>query len=319
VTDPSSFASLAELTDSLLARTRAITGEEPEDARKLRLGLLDDRAGAYGQYFGTWDIAAGMLRDFSMYTLYPLVRMARAPGGLSQPNMLDELLPPYTNYLGYSGFPELEAYGDALRRLVGQGGGAGGEALEPAVSAYFAYANRLYAWVYHYFPWNMGEHFRYPDAPPEAGAGSGAADLKPSDTLVRLTWEPLGVSVRAWLAVDGNPELCQDLLDVLPFTVLQDHPMVTGESIFAWTPMTSTAPIHLREEILSAPIGRLRYSQRTGQKLIVQYGETKETIMGPVLGSVLEEDMEKIPAVGRAVWDSTYQTKEPIWLTVERC
>ena len=35
---------------------------------------------------GTWDIAAGMLRDFAMYTLYPLVRMARSGPGLVQPD-----------------------------------------------------------------------------------------------------------------------------------------------------------------------------------------------------------------------------------------
>ncbi|MEK9724092.1 MAG: hypothetical protein VW405_11515 [Rhodospirillaceae bacterium] len=127
------------------------------------------------------------------------------------------------------------------------------------------------------------------------------------------------MSVRAWLAVDGNPELCDDLLAALPFRVLQDHPMVTGESIFAWTPLVSTAPIRLREEIRFAPLGRLRFSQRTGQKLIVQYGETKETIMAPVLGSVVEADVGALPALGRAVWASTYETKAPIWLTVERC
>src|SRR5262249_49168482 len=104
----------------------------------------------------------------------------------------------------------------------------------------------------------------------------------------------------------------------LPFTCLQSHPMVSGESLFAWTPMATTAPTPFREEIRRAPVGRLRFSTRTGQKLIVQYGRTTEDILAPVLGSVLEEDRGMLPALGRAVWQSTYETKAPIWLTVER-
>ena len=316
--NPTSPLSSDALTAAIRQRTAVITGREPEDARKLRLGRLDDRAGAYGQYFGTWDIAAGMLRDFAMYALYPLVRMARSPGGIRQPDLIEELLPPYTNYLGYSGFPELERFGDGLRRLAKA---EAGRPLDDALAAYFAYANRLYAWVYHYFPWHLGDRFMYPDptVADEAEAATVVGSARPSDRLIRLTWQPLGISVRAWLAVDQNPELCAELLAALPFTVLQDHPMVTGESIFAWTPLVSTAPIHVREEIRKAPVGRLRYSQRTGQKLIVQYGPTKETILAPLLGSVLDEDLHRLPTVGRAVWNSTYRSKELIWLTVEPC
>ena len=133
-----------------------------------------------------------------------------------------------------------------------------------------------------------------------------------------MTWEPLGISARAWLAVEQNPELCQDLLAALPFTILQQHPMVTGESLFAWTPLASTAPVRVLEEIRFAPIGRLRFSQRTGQKIIVQYGATKETIFAPVLGGIVKEDIPKLPGLGRAVWQANYKSKDLIWLKVER-
>lgn len=302
------------------AETAAIMDREPEETKKLREGRLDDKAGAYGQYFGTWDIAAGMLRDCSMYTLYPLVRLARQKrSDLNIAVMVDEMLPPYTNYLGYSGFPTLERLGDAMRPLLR---GASPGDVDALLSAYLRYANRLYCWVYHYFPWGLGEHYRYAEGEDAASAHDQAAAIvdgfAPSDTFIKLTWEPLGVSVRAWLAVDQNPELCRDLLDALPFKVLQEHPMVTGESLFAWTPLTTTAPVHVTEEIRFAPIGRLRFSQRTGQKLVVQYGATKETIRAPVLGGVVAEDQAKLAAVGRAVWDATYATKDLIWLTVEK-
>ncbi|MFB9948499.1 hypothetical protein ACFFP0_06540 [Rhizobium puerariae] len=301
------------------AETARIEREEPEDHRKLRTGMLDDRAGCYGQYFGTWDIAHGMLRDCSMYALYPMVRMARLPEMEKQlPRLIEELLVPYTNYLGYSGFPQFEEFGDRLRGLMAKASPA---ELERMLSAFLLYVNRLYCWAYHYFPWNLGEQFKYADA--EAIDAALAADavvkdgFTPTRTLIRMTWEPLGISVRAWLATDQNPELCDDLLKALPFRILQEHPMVTGESMFAWAPMTSTAPVRVKEEIRKAPLGRLRFSQRTGQKLIVQYGLTKETILAPVLGGVIEEDLHKLQEVGRAVWKATYETKELIWLTVE--
>lgn len=302
------------------AETSRIDHEEPDDHRKLRTGMLDDRAGCYGQYFGTWDIAHGMLRDCSMYALYPLLRMARQADMEKQlPRMVDELLVPYTNYLGYSGFPQFELFGDRLRVLMKD---ATASELEKMLTAFLLYTNRLYCWAYHFFPWSLGEQFRYQDA--DAVDALLAADavtkdsFTPTKNLIRMTWQPLGISVRAWLATDQNPELCHDLLNALPFRVLQEHPMVTGESMFAWAPMTSTAPIRVKEEIRKAPLGRLRFSQRTGQKLIVQYGLTKETILAPVLGGVLEEDLHKLPEVGRAVWQATYKTKELIWLTVEK-
>lgn len=310
---------IVNLIEAIKAETLRIATEEPEEHRKLRTGNLDDRAGCGGQYFGTWDIAAGMLRDCSMYTLYPLLRLARsAHQSVHLPTAIDELLTPYINYLGYSGFPQLETFGNELRALSKE---ANATEIEAMLAAYLLYANRLYCWVYHYFPWNMGEHFKYRDLEPsELVPSSPPADIiEPSDTYIRLTWEPLGISVKAWLAVEQNPELCNDLLAALPFTVLQEHPMVTGDSIFAWAPMTSTAPVHVKEEIRKAPLGRLRFSQRTGQKIIVQYGPTKETIFAPVLGGVCEEDIGKLATVGPAAWDATYRNKNLLWLTVERC
>jgi hypothetical protein len=199
--------------------------------------------------------------------------------------------------------------------------GLDADGVDAALAAFVRYLNRLYSWAYHYFPWNAGDAMRYPaqeNAAHVADGGEQRDVLRPTDTLIRLTWQPLGIQVRAFLAIEHNPALCRDLLDALPFTCLQSHPMVSSESLFAWTPMATTAPTPFREEIRHAPVGRLRFSTRTGQKLIVQYGRTTEDILAPVLGSVLEEDRRVLPALGRAVWQSTYDTKAPIWLTVER-
>ncbi len=311
-------------THSLLAALRHETDllarAEPENYRLLRNGQLPNRPGCDGAYFGALDIAHGMLRDFAMYIVYPalvLHRQHRDPGQTRA--MLQEMFPTLLNYLGYSGFPELKRVG---HQFLAAAEGMDAETLDQALAAFLRFVNALYAWAYHHFPWRIGDHLRYePGAAAEADAIAGEPHpdtLEPTDTLIRLRWEPLGIEVRAFLATGLNTQLCEELLAALPFTCLQSHPMVSGESMFAWTPMTTTAPTPFKEEIRRAPVGRLRFSARTGQKLIVQYGLTTEDIFAPVLGSVLPQDRHLLAALGAAVWKSTYESKQPVWLTVER-
>lgn len=302
----------------IAVETDRIATHEPEEVRRLRTGTLENKAGSYGQYFGTWDIAHGMLRDFAFYSLYPILRVARREPTAPLALLCDELFEPYTNYLGYSGFPTLERLGLQLRAIVRNEEAA---AAERCLSAYVIYVNRLYAWAYHYFPWELGQNFKYreDEEPEEAACSVAGESLALAGPSIRLTWEELGISVSAVLAANLNPELVEDFMAAMPFVVLQQHPMVTGESLFAWgAPIASTAPVRVREEIRRAPKGRLRFSQRTGQKLVVQYGPTTETIMAPVLGAIVPEHVDLLDDVGRAVWDSTYTSKKPIFLRVER-
>ncbi|MGO4706802.1 hypothetical protein AB4072_13620 [Microvirga sp. 2MCAF38] len=315
-----SYGSIRDLTQEIIEATNAIMTTEPEEIRAFRTGTLDNKAGSYGQYFGTWDIAAGMIRDYSMYTLYPLLNVVQNEKiGLEQFRAVFQAFDPaYSNYLRYSGFPEMGRRAADMRRLLETTKSR--EDVVAAIKAFTAYTNRLAAWSFHYFPWGLGTQFQYKD--PEVPAPS-ITDLNrrvhiKDGQRIRLTWQPLGISVEAVLATQENPELCRDLLEALPFSIIQDHAVVTGESMYAWTPIVSTAPIHVRERICDAPQGRLRFSQSTGQKFIVQYGPTTEDLAQPVLGEILGEDAKKLPEVGKAVWRSTFETKELIWLTVEK-
>jgi hypothetical protein len=307
----------AELAREIDAAAAAILREEPRDMRLLRTGKLENQAGSYGQYFSTYDIAAGMLRDYAGYTLFPLVRMARDPAMPVEHlrRMVEEFDAPYSNYLGYSGLQALGGYAAQIRALAKT-------ATQPEIAqllvAQNRFANRINAWCHHYFPWNLGDQFRYQggSAPDLYDPPADYAPPTAEDADVVLSWEPLGIEVRAQLARAANPELCDDLLACLPFTVLQDHAVVTGQSMYAWAPMMSTAPVPVKERINQAPLGRLRFSQGTGQKLIVQYGPTSEDLMAPVLGQVIGEDLHLLDAVGAAVWDSTFSDKSLIWLTV---
>lgn len=312
-------AAIRELTRELSQATDAMMTAEPEEIRLMRTGTLENRAGTYGQYFGTWDIAHGMLRDYSMYTFYPFVRLAEDETiGLKQlAAMIDAIDPPYSNYLRYSGFPELGRRAEALRALVRESRSR--KDVVALIRAFTAYTNRLQAWSFHYFPWSLGRHFQYKDleAPkPVIPDPNGRVRIR-SGRPIRITWRPLGITVDAVLASSENPGLCADLEAALPFTVIQDHAVVSGKTMYAWAPLVSTAPVAVRERICDAPAGRIRFSQATGQKIIFQYGAATEDLAIPVLGEVLEKDTHKLTELGPQVWKSTFETKEPIWITVE--
>lgn len=314
-----SYGSLAAVTAHARELTAAIRESEPDEIKALRTGNLDNQAGTYGQFFGTWEIAAGMLRDYSMYTFYPLVHIIENEKiSLDQFKfILDTFDHPYSNYLRYSGFPQMGKLAMGLREHI-TSAKPRKEAIE-AVRAFCAYTNQLAAWSFHYFPWGLGKHFTYQG---DVQVPESLADPKRRVKLrggrkIRLTWEPLGISVDAVLATNENPELCDDVIKALPFTIIQDHAVVSGKSIYAWTPVVSTAPVHVKERQCDAPIGRIRFSQGTGQKFIIQYGEVTEDIATPVLGEVIPEHAKLLEEVGRQVWKSTFETKDPIWLKVE--
>src|SRR5262249_38217037 len=117
---------------------------------------------------------------------------------------------------------------------------------------------------------------------------------------------------------ERNPELCEEFWQHLPFKVLQAHPVVSGESVYAWTPIVSQAPVRHREPIIDCPVGRLRYSQATGNKFSIQYGKGLEPLSQPVLGMVLPEHTAKLPAVGKAAWENVFWRKDLMFVEVSR-
>lgn len=129
---------------------------------------------------------------------------------------------------------------------------------------------------------------------------------------ILLEWPDLGLSAKATLADDLNPELCNDLWNALPIHSIMNNAVVTDGSMYCWVPMLSFAPVRVKERIDKAPVGRLRYSQNTGQKVIVQYAGCNEDIMGAVLGQIDPEDIETICQVGRSARESIFMTKQEL-------
>nr|WP_321980918.1 hypothetical protein [uncultured Cohaesibacter sp.] len=315
------MSTVSDIIKKIEAQIAASMDAEPEEMRMVRTGEHGDNAGSYGQYFATLDIYAGMMRDYAGYTLYPMIRMARSGDydAKTLANMFAAFSPAYHNYLGYSGVRKL---GEFAAALVDAFPAASVEEIGDGLIALNRYVNRLNSWSHHYFPWDLGEHFRYDSIPEEDETyyESGRDFVKGSigDQYIRMTWEPLGITAVAELATRQNPELCADLLSTIPFRVTQEHAVVTGKSMYAWTPAMSVAPVGWREMIREAPFGRMRYSQNTGQKLIIQYGPTTEDLYAPVLGQILPEYLDGLHTLAEKVWDANYNSKELIWLTVEK-
>lgn len=135
---------------------------------------------------------------------------------------------------------------------------------------------------------------------------------------ILLEWPDLGISAKATLADDKNPELCDDLWNALPIHSIMNNAVITDGSMYCWVPLLSFAPVHVKERIDKAPIGRLRYSQNTGNKVIVQYAECNEDIMGAVLGQIDDEDIETIKTIGSKALEAIFMTKNELHIRISR-
>ncbi|XLR41604.1 hypothetical protein HN51_019799 [Arachis hypogaea] len=314
-----SFSNLSELVTAVKAATDAILTTEPKEVKRIRTGGLP--VGTNNQYFTTWDFVNGMIRDHSTCTWYSLLNTFEDERfSLDQCCALVHRFDyTFSNFLRYSGFQEMAVLAAALTKHLPTAKTR--EEAVKAVRTFLAYLNRLAAWLFHYFPWNIGKHLTYSyttasiptPADPDLSRRVHVADGR----KVRLTWQPLGICVVATLATKENPELCEDVLRELPFSIIQDHAVVSGESMYAWAPVVSTAPVHVKERQCDAPVGRIRYSQATGNKIIVQYGRVTEDIETPILGEILLQYRDRLGEVGSAVWKSTFETKQIILLTIE--
>ncbi|MEM3467031.1 MAG: hypothetical protein QW566_11220 [Candidatus Jordarchaeales archaeon] len=149
-----------ELRDEIRAEALRIWFEEPDELKKIRLGVYDPPAGAMGQYFTTWDFVVGMVRDLAMSPVTPILKLVK--------NTLFELdhlkamvtafLPIYTEFLGYCGLRTLKKFTDEMINLLPTIKTK--EEFYELLSAYSMYCNKLQAWCVHYFPFALGFSYK---------------------------------------------------------------------------------------------------------------------------------------------------------------
>lgn len=135
---------------------------------------------------------------------------------------------------------------------------------------------------------------------------------------ILLQWPELGLSAKAELADDQNPELCEEVWGALPVNSIINNAVVTDGSMYCWIPLLSFAPVRVKEKIDEAPAGRLRYSQNTGNKIIIQYGDCNEDVYAAVLGKVCDEDLDVIRKVGMKAKEAIFMTKEELHIEISR-
>jgi len=143
-----------QLKDKIEKETERIWLKEPEDLKALRMGALKTRF-AGDQYWTVLDFANGMIRDLSMYTMFPILRSVSDPCfTLEQAKVLVKWVhPQITDYLRYSNFITLDEFDREFIRVLDTF-----ETKEDFIEfykVYVKYTNKLAAWTYHYMTWEV--------------------------------------------------------------------------------------------------------------------------------------------------------------------
>ncbi|WP_294147229.1 hypothetical protein [uncultured Clostridium sp.] len=142
------------------AETMAMQDKEPEELYRIRTATVGNEAGSYDQDWTSIDFSNGMIRDFSMYTMYPIYKLA-VQTNYTLENLKDAYKVfhiPYTEYLGYSGMYTLRKFCRRFRECLDEF-----ETKEEFIEIYksfLIYTNKLSAWSFHYFPWELGYQWK---------------------------------------------------------------------------------------------------------------------------------------------------------------
>ena len=109
-----------------------------------------------------------------------------------------------------------------------------------------------------------------------------------------------GLSFRATLLVDDNPDVVQQVLSQLPLQSVLGHVVVSGEAI--WMP---TRIVHLgRSNMVQRSPGAV-YLYAPGQTICLTYGRITESAHVNKFGQIVEEDMPALRQLGELVWEQT--------------
>ncbi len=144
------------LKNDIMTSFKAMQYEEPKELYDMRTNSSGTEAGSFGQYWAAIDFAVGMVRDLGDYTMCALLRMAQSDtftlAQIKEAYMY--MHPSYTEYLGYSGMFELRTFCRRFRECLDEF-----ESKEEFIDVYkvfIMYVNKLVAWTYHYFTWELG-------------------------------------------------------------------------------------------------------------------------------------------------------------------
>ena len=150
-----------QLKKEIEEETRRIWMKEPDEVKKIRLGIIDSGAGAYGQYFTTIVFADGESRALGYLALSSIYNTIKDPE-FELPHIYKlsrMLLPVGAEFLGYCGLNKLwefiRRYLEIMEKIESR------EELKELVGSLVLYVNRIYGWFRFGGPWSLGTQFLF--------------------------------------------------------------------------------------------------------------------------------------------------------------
>lgn len=124
--------------------------------------------------------------------------------------------------------------------------------------------------------------------------------MNPQNRHLQVTWPEFETAITIELLEDKAPGVCADIWNALPFSTIQGHALITGEMLFATTPVTSRA----RENITlytELGIGGC-YLGNSSQNIGIVYGRVTEPEGQTKWGQVIPQDIPALKEIGRLNW-----------------
>lgn len=145
------------LQQELKDETDRIWLDEPEEIKAMRLGVFTSDAGSYGQFFSNLVFVNGDMRALSTWITPAIIVRALDDDRFDLDQCKD--LFAWTNlvnvdFLAYCGFVKFGTFVHRIVEVFPQIQTK--EELSELLAAWYAYANRVYLWVHHTFPWGLG-------------------------------------------------------------------------------------------------------------------------------------------------------------------
>jgi len=149
-----------DVKEEIQEATQEIWLEEPIELKKLRLGIVDNEAGTYGQYFTTWVMVDGDLRSLAKLLVGGLAKATKLESlSLNQlKDLVGVFLPVGTPlFLGYCGLKSVERFTEEIRAVLPTIETR--DQFRELFSTFSLYLIRMTVWLENFFPWELGYLF----------------------------------------------------------------------------------------------------------------------------------------------------------------
>ena len=138
----------------------AIWTTEPDEVRAMRLGVFPSEAGSEGQYFANMVFINGYMRALSTWITPAMIlecikddtfTLQQCQKLFANINLVNVDLLAYLGFVKFASFARgiIELYPEMKSK----------QDFDDILKSWYAYANRMYFWVHHMFPWGIGDAF----------------------------------------------------------------------------------------------------------------------------------------------------------------